>query len=250
MEQRRAHILHSLVKVEGELCNAKNTLLLVKELAYAPQHRVLCLDRVDSISLDVLLQLKQPVIFIVEHPLLCFQSLHHYVFTIRLLFSIFLLKLGLHAFQLTDHPLTPQICLVSLLNNIFLVLDLECLRATHICHEILYEALHLAIEVNVYLEILRLPLTITQLLRGLREQGHGLLIAQTHQHGVKDLPKGLKDELADDIFAALFLDARSHLLHDRFDVVLGVEETTLRLLQSLLLLRRHLSKILYVLGHQ
>lgn len=170
MEQRRANVFDSLVEVESEFGDAEDTLLFLKELAEALKNFVLCFDLVDGVGLHVLLQLQHSVLFLVEHSLLRLRPLHHHVIVIVCKVAILLLQLFLHPFELTDDALGPLLCLISLCYQVLLILDFHGLRAPHVSDEALHEIIELPVEVNVDLDVLRLPLTVAKFLRRLRQQ--------------------------------------------------------------------------------
>ena len=74
---------------------------------------------------------------------------------------------------------------------VFLHLD-----ATYIGDKVLYEALHLAIKVYIFVQVLRLCLAVAEVLRRLRQQTHRLRVRQHAKHRIQSLVEAIYDYLA------------------------------------------------------
>ena len=77
-----------------------------------------------------------------------------------------------------------------------LLLILLHLDTANVSHETLHEPLDLAIEVYVFMQVLRLRLAITKVLRCARQQAHRLRVRQNAKHRVEHQVEAVGNNLA------------------------------------------------------
>ena len=159
------HVLHSLVKVEGELGFAKDILLLLESLCQTLYHLLLCLDFFDRIRLLLSLDLYLALKVLIELQSLLLQLLDSLVL-LGSRIAVLLSYHGLLELELLHECFVEGFLLASALQIDALLLVFLHLYTANVRHKTLHEPLNLPIEVNIFMQVLRLRLAIAKVLCG------------------------------------------------------------------------------------
>ena len=165
MRQSSPHVLHGLVKVEGELGFAKDILLLLEGLRQTLDHLLLRFDFFDRICLLLGLDLDLALEVLIELQSLLPQLLDSFV----LLGSRIAVLLPYHSFlelELLHEYFVEGFLLAYALQIDALLLVLLHLDTANVRHKTFHEPLNLPIEVYVFMQVLRLRLAIAKVLCG------------------------------------------------------------------------------------